>query len=35
MQRRYAHTFDIATCPHLYVTQYPVGNASRLARTRL
>jgi Zn-dependent protease with chaperone function len=27
MQRRYAHTFDIATCPHLYVTQYPVGNA--------
>ena len=27
MQRRYAHTFDIAKCPHLYVTQYPVGNA--------
>ena len=27
MQRRCAHTFDIATCPHLYVTQYPVGNA--------
>ena len=27
MQRRYAHVFDIAKCPHLYVTQYPVGNA--------
>ena len=27
MQRRCAHTFDIATCPPLYVTQFPVGNA--------
>jgi len=27
MQRQCAHTFDIATCPQLYVTQYPVGNA--------
>ena len=27
MQRRCAHTFDIANCPTLYVTQSPVGNA--------
>ena len=26
-QRRYANTFDIARCPQLYVTQFPVGNA--------
>jgi Zn-dependent protease with chaperone function len=27
LQRRCAHTFDIASCPRLYVTQAPVGNA--------
>jgi len=27
LQRRCANTFDIATCPRLYVTQAPVGNA--------
>jgi Zn-dependent protease with chaperone function len=27
LQRRCAHTFDLPSCPRLYVTQYPVGNA--------
>src|SRR5579863_1426514 len=26
MQRGFANTFDIAKCPALYVTQFPVGN---------
>ena len=30
MQRRFAHTFDIAKCPSLYVTQFPVGNGTTI-----
>ena len=30
MQRRFAHTFDIANCPPLYVTQFPVGNGTTI-----